>query len=130
MHVIAEEGVVEVAELLFKAGAKLDLRDAEGCTPFLRAAATNNEAMAVYLLARGADVNTSNTFGWTALVYAAANGFLRLAEILLESGAEMNHRTKARANTNRAAAAARAESMRAGSEKGPRPFAVLRYGCE
>lgn len=33
----------------------------DGCTPFLRAAATNNELMVVYFLEKGVDVNTSNT---------------------------------------------------------------------
>jgi len=73
----------EVISVLLKAGADVNMKDANGCTPLLWAAWGNsNPEVITVLLKAGADAKTKNNMGKTALDNAQANEKLRDTDIL------------------------------------------------
>ena len=73
----------EVARLLVRAGADVNVRDHKGNTPLMET--PWNAAAARILIKNGADVNARNHDGWTPLTHASGPEVVRL---LLESGAD------------------------------------------
>ena len=63
---------VEVALLLFEAGAEIEPRSNDGWTPLHSAARWNNDAMASLLLSRGANVNSKTNGNLTPLQLATS----------------------------------------------------------
>lgn len=111
LHYAARQGFAHVAEVLVKAGATVNAREANDITPLLMAISNNNMAAAHYLLAHGGDVNAQDWYGrsplWEAVnvrnlyVHNATfrNGIdrppvLELIKALLAAGANVNARTK------------------------------------
>lgn len=68
----AREGATAAARALAEGGADLDVADAEGATPLIRAIINSHYDTAAALIAAGADVNRADVVGMTAL-YAAAD---------------------------------------------------------
>jgi ankyrin repeat protein len=111
LHYAARHNHVDVAQLLVKAGAQINAREANDITPLLMAISNNNMAAAHYLLAQGGDVNAQDWYGrsplWEAVnvrnlyVHNAnfKNGIdrapvLQLIQSLIAAGADVNARTK------------------------------------
>jgi ankyrin repeat protein len=81
-------------EILVKHGADPNVRDANGNTALLVAAATGASDSASALLKAGADIHAANAAGDTPLHVAIRNDRLRVVEILLGAGADparVNH---------------------------------------
>jgi ankyrin repeat protein len=77
-----------------KHGADPNVRDANGNTALLVAAATGASDSASALLKAGADIHAANAAGDTPLHVAIRNDRLRVVEILLGAGADparVNH---------------------------------------
>ena len=111
IHHAARQGHADVVEVLVKAGAAVNPREANDITPLLMAISNNNMAAANYLLAHGGDVNAQDWYGrsplWEAVnvrnlyVHNATfkNGIdrppvLELIKALLAAGADVNARTR------------------------------------
>ena len=77
---------------LLDSGADVNLRDAQGATPLMRAALYASTACLKLLLERGSDPNRANTAGATALMWAAGDPGKVL--LLLARKAEVNARAK------------------------------------
>jgi ankyrin repeat protein len=67
LHYAARQGFADVAQVLLKAGATVDSREANDITPLLMAISNNNMAAAHYLLAHGGDVNAQDWYGRSPL---------------------------------------------------------------
>jgi len=70
----AEDGRLEIAELLLKNGAVVDEKNDEGETALMLAAESGHPEVAALLLERGADFTMENKEGKTALEIAKEHG--------------------------------------------------------
>src|ERR1700730_3455665 len=77
-----------VLDTLVKEGAGVNVRDAEGATPLMYAAAVGSIDAMNRLLAAGADVNARNALGSSALTWATKD--LAKVRLLLDHGADVN----------------------------------------
>ncbi len=77
-----------VAETLIRSEAKLNPKNNEGVTAFLRATKNGHEQTALLFLNQGAQINVSDQEGLTPLHYAAREGMLPVVKLLLEKGAK------------------------------------------
>lgn len=116
LHLAAEEGDVELAQLMIRAGAELSSGTRIGAyTPLHLASRNGNAGVVKALLAAGADVNaaTSNS-GVLPVHLAAAAGNPEALEALLDAGADPNAVEGAWSQTPLmfAAAADRADNIR------------------
>jgi ankyrin repeat protein len=94
LDVAAQEGPLDVVELLVKAGAEVNKPDSHGQTP-LRVAARNGRTDIVkFLLSKGAEVDTKGNDGATPLEHAASKGHLDIVKLLVEKGANINLQDK------------------------------------
>ncbi len=84
-----EDRCGELLELLDD-GADIEVKDKEGCTPLIEAAANGHVDCARLLVNRGADKEAANVIGRTALLMAFENGRVECARLLLEAGADAN----------------------------------------
>lgn len=75
-------------KLLLNHGAKLDLRQREGCHEMYEAAVFGATAVVKFYLDHGTDPSITNHFGWTPLHGAAANGHLDCVRLLLDNRAD------------------------------------------
>ena len=80
----------DLMELLLRAGAKVDARDASGFTPLITAAEFGAKDAMRLLLERGADVHALSDEGRNALIVAASEGHANCVDLLLAHGATMN----------------------------------------
>lgn len=71
LHMAAEAGHREIAEVLLKKGAIIDKPDRNGVTALMYAAAHGHSGVADLLLSRGADLKLTDNGGWTALHWNA-----------------------------------------------------------
>lgn len=85
----AQSGDVESAQMLLKAGARVNDTASDGDSALVRAAFTGNGAVARTLLEAGADPNAAG-IGYTALHAAALRGDLQTVQALLAKGANPN----------------------------------------
>ena len=87
LHVAAQAGHKEVAELLLANRADVNAKDNRGMTPLHWAAQAGHKEVAELLLANKADVNAKTKVGWTPLHWAAERGHKEVAKLLLASKA-------------------------------------------
>ena len=91
----AFQGHVDVAKLLIKAGADINVKDSFGGTAFMYAVDGGHADIVKLLIEAGADINAKLPFpyggrGYTALMRAAALGDTELVKVLIEAGADVN----------------------------------------
>lgn len=79
----------EIVKLLLLHGAKCDVRDESGKTPFLIATAYGSVEILRLLLHKGSDINAVDKFGGTALMEAAAADRVENLDFLLKRRAKM-----------------------------------------
>ena len=81
-------------ELILKAGANINAKDADGMTALIHAANFARDKVTKLLLKHGADVKIRDSSGKTALMYAADHQKDDVARLLLEHGADVNAKDK------------------------------------
>ncbi|HEY6273756.1 MAG TPA: ankyrin repeat domain-containing protein [Terriglobales bacterium] len=94
LHLAAESGRKDIAELLLTKGAAANLTDHHGRTPLHLAALGDHKEMAELLLAHQADANAKATGGKTPLHSAAQTGSTSVAKLLLANNAEVDARVQ------------------------------------
>eukprot|EP00193_Tetraselmis_chui_P007202 CAMPEP_0177751912 /NCGR_PEP_ID=MMETSP0491_2-20121128/637_1 /TAXON_ID=63592 /ORGANISM="Tetraselmis chuii, Strain PLY429" /LENGTH=428 /DNA_ID=CAMNT_0019267077 /DNA_START=145 /DNA_END=1431 /DNA_ORIENTATION=+ len=95
LHIAAEQGDTEVAELLLKAGAKVSLTDFDGKTALHIALEENDVEMVELLLAQeGVNVDEGNADYDSPLHYLASRGRGRLIKRLVDLGAAVDKSNK------------------------------------
>ncbi|XP_065838491.1 ankyrin repeat domain-containing protein 50-like isoform X2 [Oscarella lobularis] len=77
---------LKLAEFLIRNGAKLEVEDERGNTPFLVCATTNKVAFMDMLISKGCNVQAKNKVGRGVLGAACANGEVKMTRKLLEMG--------------------------------------------
>ena len=87
LHIAALNGNLQIAAILIRAKAKLDIKDKLGNTPLHYAAERGQLEMAKLLLDVGASVDPENRNGMTPLMVAASRGELDMVRVLLDRGA-------------------------------------------
>jgi ankyrin repeat protein len=87
LHHAAINGNLQIAAILIKAAAKIDIKDSIGNTPLHYAADRNHLDMVNLLLGVGAPVDAENKNGMTALMIAASHGETTIVQALLARGA-------------------------------------------
>lgn len=94
LEIAAQQGYLDIVQLLVAAGADINVRSFRGHTP-LRIAARNGRVDVVnYCLSKGAEVNTQGEDGATPLEHAASKGHLEIVKLLVEKGANINLQDK------------------------------------
>ncbi|HUX17482.1 MAG TPA: ankyrin repeat domain-containing protein, partial [Phycisphaerae bacterium] len=95
LHVAGELGFRNAAQILLDHSASVDIRDAIGRTPLLRAAFRKHEAVVALLLDRGADVKAVDKVnGMTPLHAAAFVANIPICRLLIAKGADVNARDR------------------------------------
>lgn len=72
LHIAAESGLSSTICALLEAGAAVDAKDSDGCTPLLAAAEAGNNWAVPLLLAGGADVSLAGGFKQRAALHWVA----------------------------------------------------------
>lgn len=106
LHLSAEYGRSEIAQILLDRGAEVDSIDNPGRTPLLWAAANRHSGVAQLLLSRGADVNRDDPMRFrgpsdddaaeTPLDHAIRGGDLGLCRIFFAAGAKIQKKNLGR----------------------------------
>jgi ankyrin repeat protein len=86
----AANGQLATLQLLFEAGASLQLASTDGGTALHHAAAAGTEDAVIMLLKAGAQTEARDANGKTALLVAAEGGHADLCSTLAEEGADVN----------------------------------------
>ncbi|EQC31907.1 TKL/TKL-UNIQUE protein kinase, variant [Saprolegnia diclina VS20] len=89
LNIAAAEGHLDIAALLLKAGASVNLGQRSGRTPLMVAAYFGFVELARLLLDHDADVNQTTATG-TALGYAISGGHEDVVEVLVAAGANVH----------------------------------------
>jgi ankyrin repeat protein len=90
LHVAAENGHFQIAELLLDRGADLEAIDVDGDTPLMCAAIGGHSEIYKMLLSRGADADILNINENGVLHYAAMGGSVEIVNLMLDSGQDIN----------------------------------------
>ena len=95
LHLLAEKGKRETAEVLFEVSQDLNIesRDTYTMTPLHRVASSSNEDMVRFLIDCGANVDAASKTQYTALHYAAWRGSASITSFLLEHNANIEARS-------------------------------------
>ncbi len=88
----AKAGDADAVRRLLDLGFGVDIADAQGCTPLLRAAGGGHRAVLDLLLARGADVTLAAQSGATPLSAAVSARQSGIVDRLLDAGANIEQR--------------------------------------
>lgn len=79
----AENGNIQIMQLLVSSGADVNVKGFNGSTPLFLAIFNNDFQAARYLLEQGANPNLKDDFGVTPLLYAAATNQYQSADLLM-----------------------------------------------
>lgn len=90
LGIAALNGFHYVAELLIKAGARLDTKGDNGFTPLMNASLMNHKRTVEVLLRHDPDMELTNREGMTALSIAASEGHTESLEAMLKHGVDPN----------------------------------------
>ena len=91
LHWAAENGDIEIVEVLLSAGASLNSTTRLGSyTPLHLASKMGRDTVIRALLGAGQDPNVPALSGMTALHYAAASGSVGAIDVLVDRGAELD----------------------------------------
>lgn len=90
LHEAMVQNNVEIAEMLVKAKAKINIADNFGLSPLFVAAQCGNVNASRFLVKNGADINSQAKDGATALYEACKNGHEEIVEFLLSQNADAN----------------------------------------
>ncbi len=88
LHLVAEDGFVEMSRMLIARGANVNLKNHRGWTPLHYAARHDSRQVAALLIEHGAEVNARHVDGDTPLHLAAAYNRADIVELLRNAGAE------------------------------------------
>jgi ankyrin repeat protein len=99
LHWAAQQNAAAIADLLIRAGGKVDAANDYGVTPLSVACATGNSAVAKLLLAAGASPNRASDSGETPLIAAAGAGAAGAVEALVAAGADLETKEPSRGQT-------------------------------
>lgn len=94
LGVAAQEGSLEVAQLLVNGGADVNEKSFVGHAPIRIAARNGKIDLIKYFLSKGAEVDTEGDDRATPLEHAASKGHLEIVQLLFEKGADINHQDK------------------------------------
>ncbi len=83
LHLAAKRNFISIIELLYQAGAELDLQNGERATPLHVAVMQHNTDAVSILLAYGANTELRDRYGHTALDYARARGYEDILALML-----------------------------------------------
>jgi uncharacterized protein len=81
-------GCVDVVRLLLDRKANINVKDQDGMTALIKAAAANMPEIVGVLLERGADMDVEDRLGRTAELYSTMNGREAVAELLKQARAK------------------------------------------
>ncbi|MGB2866682.1 MAG: ankyrin repeat domain-containing protein [Sedimentisphaerales bacterium] len=87
LHMACGGGEKDVADLLIRRGADVNLRDKRGQTPLWIAASGGHKEIVELLIKKGADINASNNRGRTPLAVAKQGKHAEVIDILRQHGA-------------------------------------------
>ena len=90
LNMAAFSGKKDICDLLIKAGADVNFKDAYGNTPLHNAARTNYKDVIDLLLENKADINAKNGSGESVVFYAAYFQNSDLVKYLITKGADKN----------------------------------------
>jgi len=79
---------MNIASLLLKFGADINLRSSDGRTALMWAAFRNNHKMCEFLITHGADITLMDNQGWNALDIATIKMNYEAALVLKRAGLE------------------------------------------
>ncbi|QRY19016.1 ORF-146 [Teiidae poxvirus 1] len=89
-----EAKTLEMAGLLLKSKANINMMSLCGSTPLHIASKYNNDVMVKFLLEKGADLNVIDSYNNTPLFYSAYSGNVSTTRLLLDYGAKLHSRNK------------------------------------
>ncbi|CAN0150269.1 unnamed protein product, partial [Ectocarpus fasciculatus] len=92
LHHAAKHNAVRSIDVLVSAGADLENRDGEGCTPLRVAASCDSKAALLTLLGHGADKESKGLDELSPLLDATENRLWGIATALVTAGADVNVR--------------------------------------
>ena len=90
LHIVAQEGHVEVVKLLLEKGANIEAINNQGFTSLWIAAYKGHTEIVKVLIAAGANIEAIDDEGYTPLEVAARNGHVEVVKLLLEKGAKVD----------------------------------------
>ena len=90
LHIATLDNRLEIAELLIRKGADINIIDNKGCTPLHYASIYNYLYLTDLLVYYGADTDIRCRDGSTPLLAAIWAGNAEVADILVQSGADVN----------------------------------------
>jgi ankyrin repeat protein len=99
LHWAVRQDDLETAQLLIRAGAKIDAVTRYGVTPMYLASVNGNAAMIDAILRAGVSAKSANSGGETALMTTVRTGKLDAVKLLLDRGADVNAKESVRGQT-------------------------------
>lgn len=93
LSISARKGFLSIAEILFDAGADVNMISLDrNNTPLMDAASEGHEELVSFFIDKGASLDIKSKSGQTALILATGNGQLKCAEILIKAGADCDQK--------------------------------------
>ena len=102
---------IEMAKLLIKAGADLQIKDSSGDTALVAALGQGRKEMALLLLEHTDNIDETDRFGSSIIKYAASSNHPKCIEMLIARGADVNIANKHGDTPLHGAAAVRNEDI-------------------
>jgi ankyrin repeat protein len=96
LQIALKSGFTVIANILLRAGADVEVKDASGLTPLQVACGNRSQGyrkLVKQMILVGADVNVCDSEGWTPLMRAISTNDEDLAVLLLKNGADPNSKT-------------------------------------